>query len=90
MKKRSVIIGSPLVRQEKYRGEHVRRGAVPECYGVGWIQKTKPSFKKKQCLSSLPGHLFIYCHPKKAGGPKGNEPAVGSATSVSLLLVPNL
>lgn len=31
MKKRLVITGSPLVRQEKHRVEGVRGGGVPEC-----------------------------------------------------------
>lgn len=34
MRKRSVIIRSPVVRQANHRGEGVQGGAVPEC-GVG-------------------------------------------------------
>lgn len=78
------------MRQGKHREEDVRGGAAIECYGVGWIQRRKPYLKKKQCLSSVPARLFIYCHPKKAGGPKENGPAVGSATSALLLLAPDL
>ena len=83
MKKRLVITGSPLVRQGKHRGKGVRGGGVPEC--VVLDEASSQGGVSVFCVC-----LVIYCHPKKAGGPKENGPAVGSVTSALLLLAPDL